>query len=947
MSKVHSIDKLDTAYQNYYHKIIQVVDKERVFIDALHTIAYGTDASLYRLIPKIVIKALSEEELGAIMHLAHYMKLPLTVRTAGTSLSGQASSDSILVSLDWGFKKYTFSENVDKITLEPGLIAGHINRILKPYNKKLGPDPASIDSAMIGGIINNNSSGMCCGIVENSYQTIDTLRIMLYDGTILDTSDADNVASFRETHKGLLDELLQLAKETNDDPALKQKIIQKYKIKNTTGYSLNALTDFDDPIDILTHLIVGSEGTLAILLKVTLKTVEEHPLKASAMIYYSNIKTACQAVEIMKTNIRKYVFAAELFDRISINTIEHKPQAPAIMKELDEYSCCILVETRAFDEATLEQNIETINKAISAIDTLKPIEFSSDEKVYSVYWGLRKGLIPSLGEIRKKGTTVIIEDVAFPIEHLAEATLDCQALYKKYGYDDGFVMGHVLEGNLHLVFSQEFSDEEQIKKYDDFMQELCSITATKYDGSLKAEHGTGRNVAPFVELEWGAKAFAIMKKIKKAFDPENLLNPGVLINDDPDLHLKNLKAMPATHDLVDKCIECGFCESECPSRRFTLTPRQRIVANREMSRLEESGEDMERLRELRESYEYDGEQTCATCSMCEPACPVSINTGSLTKDIRAHNHSGFSKKVASAIAHNFLAVSKILSATLFIKEVVEMVLPKNTLHKASLWLNTKISTPIVHKYFPKRVYFKPTPSIQAKEKIVYMPSCLSRNMNAKDESKALFTVVSELLQQAGYEVIYPQDVNSLCCGMPFSSKGYKQSGKDLYEQTKQSLTYASNNGAYPVLIDTSPCVATMREQLQDEFCVYEPVEFINRFLLDKLPVTQLDKEVAIHSTCSLNKMGMSNDFVNLANKLSSQVTMPSEIKCCGFAGDKGFHTPALNQSALDTLSEQTSSCQSGYSNSVTCEIGLSEYANMGYSSIFYLLDESVNGTKKT
>ena len=138
-----------------------------------------------------------------------------------------------------------------------------------------------------------------------------------------------------------------------------------------------------------------------------------------------------------------------------------------------------------------------------------------------------------------------------------------------------------------------------IEKFDVFNRELAELVSVRYGGSLKAEHGTGRAIAPFVEAEWGTKAYVLMHKIKAIFDPEGLLNPGVLLNPDPDIHIKSLKLMPLADPVIDLCIECGFCEPACPATHLTLSPRQRIAVTRERARLRQTGEDDARLQDAR------------------------------------------------------------------------------------------------------------------------------------------------------------------------------------------------------------------------------------------------------------------------------------------------------------------------------------------------------------
>ena len=162
---------------------------------------------------------------------------------------------------------------------------------------------------------------------------------------------------------------------------------------------------------------------------------------------------------------------------------------------------------------------------------------------------------------------MIIEDVAFPIERLAEATLDLQKLLREHGYHEAIIFGHALDGNLHFVFTQDFGNAAEIERYRRFMDEMCAMVVEKYDGSLKAEHGTGRNIAPFVELEWGAQAVAAMRRIKALFDPQGLLNPGVILNADPLAHLKDLKPLPAARSARRQVHRVRLLRAEVPVAR--------------------------------------------------------------------------------------------------------------------------------------------------------------------------------------------------------------------------------------------------------------------------------------------------------------------------------------------------------------------------------------------
>ncbi|MFY9089287.1 FAD-binding and (Fe-S)-binding domain-containing protein [Arcobacter aquimarinus] len=938
---------LESRYQKFYDEISTKISKDKIFTDKLHTLAYGTDASFYRLIPKIVIKADNAKEVQDIIELSNSMNLSITFRAAGTSLSGQAISDSILIITSRNFSNFKIASDASFISLQPALTGAQANGLLARYAKKIGPDPASINAAMIGGIAANNASGMCCGISQNSYKTLKSMKLIFADGTKLDTACNESKDAFKKSHKEFLEQLKEFSRETKSNKELRAKIEKKFKIKNTCGYSINALIDFEDEFEILQHLIIGSEGTLAFIEEITYYTVEDLKDKASALIYFKDMKEACNAVtklKLARDSNQIVVDAVELMDRAALKSIENDPVMPKFIKDFDDEVTALLIETRALNDEKLDIQIKQIEELLKEFEVKRKIYFTKDEEEYTLYWKIRKGLFPAVGAVRVTGTTVIIEDVAYPIECLAEATLELQELFRKYDYSEALIFGHALEGNFHFVFTQDFSDAKEIKRYDDLMNEVVNSVALKYQGSLKAEHGTGRNMAAFVEVEWGLDAYIMMKKIKSLFDPKGLLNPGVIINDDKEAHLKNLKTLPATNEIVDKCIECGFCEPTCPSNELTLTPRQRIVINREISRLEHLGNEKE-ANEYKKLYQYDGIETCATCSLCSSACPVKIDTGSLTKHLRAEQLTPAAKSIANFLANNFSTTLKGVRFGLHSANFIHKVLGT-----ASMETFTKTMRDLSRKSLPKWSITMPKGTninlhFEQKirdKKVVYFPSCITRSMGLNDiskEEKQLFDVTVEILQKAGYQIIFPKDLSNLCCGMPFSSKGFIEASNTKSSQLEDALLYASEFGEYPILCDTSPCTKKMMESFSHKLNIYEPIEFALEFLTKDLEFTAINEPITIHTTCSSRKMGLEDKFKKLANLCSTTVIIPSDVKCCGFAGDRGFNFPELNKSALRYLKEQTTGAKMAFSTSKTCEIGLSDESGLDYNSIFYLVNQ--------
>ncbi|MDG4598230.1 MAG: FAD-binding and (Fe-S)-binding domain-containing protein [Candidatus Contendobacter sp.] len=933
-----------TAHEQLHRDLQQFIPAERLITDPLRTLAYGTDASLYRLIPKLVARVDSEDEMRRILALAHQHGTPVTFRAAGTSLSGQAVTDSVLLQLGDGWRGWKIGPDAATITLQPGLIGGHANRYLAPYRRKIGPDPASINTCQIGGIAANNASGMCCGTAQNSYQTLNSMRVMLADGAVLDTGDPASREAFRASHGTLLDRLAELGQRTRADAALAERIRAKFKIKNTCGYSLNALVDYEDPFEILQHLMIGSEGTLGFIAEITYHTVEEHSHKATALMIFPDIQTACEAVAVLKS---QPVAAVELMDRASIRSVENKAGMPPYFKELPETAAALLVETRAMDSVNLTAQVEIITAGIAAIPTLLPFQFTDRPEEFTQLWAIRQGLFPSVGSARATGTTVIIEDVAVPVPQLAAMTLDLQRLFDRHGYAGSIIFGHALEGNLHFVITPDFAQSAETERYKHFMDDVCQMIVHQYDGSLKAEHGTGRNIAPFVELEWGQQAYRLMREIKALFDPRNLLNPGVILNDDPEAHLKHIKPMAAVDPLVDKCIECGFCEPNCPSRALTLSPRQRIVGLREMARLQGAGEDGSRLKAISEAYQYQGIDTCAADSLCSLTCPVGINTGTMMLKQREQRRGATAQWIGNQLAKQFNSVTAVtrlgLGAANLSHKIFGAWLQGSVIGAARKLSGNRI--PLWNRYMPTAGAL-PKPEAKTavdRPRVVYFPSCASRTMGpAKDdpESDALPVKTAALLRRAGFEVILPEDRTSLCCGQPFASKGLPEQADAKRAEVEQALRKASRDGQDLIVIDTSPCSLRLkRNQEQSGLKLYDITEFLHDFVLERLALRKLPETVALHPTCSTTHMGLQAKLKTIAETCAERVVIPDRVSCCGWAGDKGFTHPELNASALrDLPAALPDDCRSGYSTSRTCEIGLSLHSGRYYRSIVYLVD---------
>ena len=935
--------------QNKYRHIIKLLKgsgyTSPVYTSPLYRLAKGTDAGFYRLLPGLVVQINTEQEVITLLKICQENRIPLTFKAGGTSLCGQTITDSVLAETGPGYTRWSVEHEGRLAAFQPGITGGRANAVLSRYSRKIGPSPASIASAKIGGIIANNASGASYGIATNSYNTLRGLRMVFADGTVLDTRDNDSRNRFIRDHPSLTGGIVQLAAQLHNQASLLEKIRYKYELKNTTGYGVNALVDYSDPVDIIYHLMVGSEGTLGFISDATFETVDNYPYNSAALVYFNDIRDACRAIVPLRSC---HVSAAELMDRNALRAVQDNPGIPARIRELKDEAVALLIDTSAPDARSLEVQAAEIRSSLAGIRTLYPVEFIRDTESYNNIWKVRKGLFTSAAATRPKGTSCLIEDVAFRADELGDAATALRNLINRYGYEGSVMWGHLLDGNIHFVIMPDFRQREEVEKYRKFMDDLVQLTVHTFNGSLKAEHGTGRNMAPFVQDEWGPEIYGVMKTIKHLFDPSGILNPGVILNDDPLVHIKNLKPIPVVNDTIDPCIECGFCENDCPSRNLTLTPRQRIVVYRELNRAS-AGKDIKYTKNLARDYSYHGDATCATDGLCALSCPVEINTGKLIKELRFNRHGRLANWLAGKVGAHMQEITAAMRTMLNLISGIHKLLGTKSMQSVTLLLRSISGRriPLWNRYIPggTDLSFLKELSLKSEFRVVYFPTCINRSMGkSADYSREEPAVVGktiQLLQKAGYEVIIPPGVQRLCCGMAFDSKGFMSEGQRRATELETALLTASDKGRIPVYCDMSPCLLRMKETLSPRLQLYDPVEFILKFLSSRLTFTRLPRRVALHSTCSTTKMGLGSKLVQLGELCADEVIVPDEIGCCGWAGDRGFTKPELNASALRLLkSKLPSDIKEGYSTSRTCEIGLSLHSGISYKSIVYLVDEA-------
>ncbi len=896
---------------------------DRVLARPGDLVKYASDASPYRLFPQAVVMAKEPDDVAKLLAFGRRRGIPVTFRSGGTSLNGQGQTEGILVDVRRHFRGLTVEEDGAALRVGSGTILGHANKVLAPHGRRLGPDPASTDIATVGGVVANNSGGMRCGVTKDSYSTLRSLTFVLPSGTRIDTAAPGAAAEFEAAEPELAAGLAAIRDEIRADAELAARIRRKFEIKNTTGYRLCAFLDAEEPLEIFRRLLVGSEGTLAYIPEVVFETVRQPPLTTVAWVHFPDID---RAVEPVGELIASGATAVELMVAPALITAAwNMVGAPQEWKELDPTTAALLVEFGGESEAELDAKVAGALKIAAAHETIAAPHFTREPEEVEMAWRVREGLQGLVGQLRLPGTSLILEDVCVPPARIAECARDLQALLIEHQFLPG-VAGHASAGNLHFMLTPDFSKPEDLERYESFMEGLVALIVEKYDGSLKAEHGTGLNMAPYVEREWGAKATELMWRVKRLADPDGVLSPGVVLNRDPAVHLRNLKTTPAIEESARRCVECGFCEPVCPSRDLTTTPRQRIVLRREIAR-QPAGSPVQEA--LLEELGYEALDTCAADGSCQLACPVGIDTGALVKEMRAERHTDRAERAALATAKRWRTVESASRTALRVGGGAARRTRKG-------------------RALPGAAPARLPGTTREGAAAVYVPSCTNRIFGG-GPVEALVAVSA----RAGLPVWIPADVAGNCCGLPWSSKGYGAAHRHKANELVERLWEWSGEGALPIVIDAASCTGqvvdpgegTLSEGNAEHLAkltILDSVAWAHDRLLPGLEITGKLDAAAIHPTCATHRLGHDGRLGALAAALADDVYLPPTGTCCGFAGDRGISHPELTAAATSAeASELAGRTFDAYlSSNRTCEIGLSRATGKDYESVINALERA-------
>jgi D-lactate dehydrogenase len=906
---------------------------------AIDRLAYAHDASHILLTPQAVVVPRDASEVAAVFRTATALGTPLTFRAGGTSLSGQAVTRDVLVDTRRWFREVDVLDGGLRVRVQPGVTLRAVNGRLASLGRRLGPDPASDIACTLGGVIANNSSGMTCGTERNTYRTLESLEVVLPSGSVIDTGAPDADDRLRALEPAIHAGLASLRDQVRWDGVLAAWIRAQFALKNTMGYGINALLDHDAPAEILAHLLVGSEGTLGFVARAVLRTVPAVPFAVTGLLIFPGLAAAVAALPAL---IEAGAAAIELLDAASLRVARSDPRAGAVLRDLRVGAhAALLVEWQESDADVLAARVAAAERLVGGLGLAAPGSLTEDAAARAALWGIRKGLYAAIAGERPAGTTALLEDIAVPVPALVDTCRGLTELFDRHGYGDAVIFGHARDGNLHFMLTERFAAGEVPHRHARFVDDLVELVLG-YGGTLKAEHGTGRVMAPFVRRQYGDELYAVMCQIKRLCDPAGILSPGVVIGDDAGAHLRDLKTSPAIEPEVERCVECGYCEPVCPSRDLTTTPRQRIVLQREAARATEVG-DLALARELADAAAYDVVDTCAADGMCAIACPVHIDTADLVKHLRGGRHGRAYRAAWGAVAPRWDVSTRAVGAALDIAGSLPPAIPITASRALRRALGTDVM-PAWSEDLPRggrRRRASPAPATMPDA--IYLPSCTGTMFAAATRGGPVTDAVRLLAERAGIRLHVPRSIGGLCCGTPWTSKGLPVGTMDGL--VGAAVMAALDGRQVPVICDGASCTEGFGRLLDRRGIavpVVDAVAYAADVLLPRLTVVRQIGTLALHPTCSSTRLGLDAALMAIARQVADQVVVPEGWGCCGFAGDRGMLHPELTAAATraEALSVNQGRFDAWASVNRPCEIAMTRATGHPYRHILELLAEA-------
>lgn len=580
----------------------------QVLSDFASLTAYAVDASIYRVAPQAIALIESEADLVKLLDYARARGVPLTARCGGTNLTGNALGSGIILEFSRLRRLLAIDAGAALARVEPGLVLSELDRRLRPHGLMFGPDPSSGDMCQLGGMIGNNAAGPHTLKYGATKDNVVALRVLTADGRPLIAQryavGSDELRRLATEHAAIGRVLALLGAHGALIRSRRRQVS-----KNSSGYNLFDLADaFADGWFDLHKLIVGSEGTLALVTEATLRLVPRPPRRVAALAFLTRLEQVGDAVNAL---LELAPSALELLDASTLDLVgRERHGVPAAARSM------LLIE---FDAEPLARRAETAAALLARFDLAAPPRFAWEEPEQEAFWRIRKAIYPTLYRFDAARKPInFVDDVVVPARRLPELIAYLEKLLASEGVPVA-IYGHVGDGNAHINPLMDLRSPGEVERMARLARAIHATVIERFDGSLCGEHGDGRLRAEFLPALYGPELYQLFVKVKRAFDPDGILNPGVKLA--ATAFTENLDAAR----LAKGCATCGKCNVVCPAHDVA---REESNAARGWFHI---------LTDQNYSYDKAGRvvEACLNCKSCRVVCPAGIDVSAVVLERRA------------------------------------------------------------------------------------------------------------------------------------------------------------------------------------------------------------------------------------------------------------------------------------------------------------------------
>jgi FAD/FMN-containing dehydrogenase/Fe-S oxidoreductase len=843
----------------------QAVAPARVLSDFSAITAYSIDAGIYKIPPQAIVLIESENDMEKVLAYARKHKVPLTARSGGTNLTGNAIGEGIILEFSRYNRILETRYNEKWARVEPGVVYAELNSRLARNRWMFAPDPSSGEVCKIGGMLGNNSAGAHALKYGTVKDNVLEMELLLASG---------NRISAREYT--LDDPAFKILLKDNPPLAGVLKLIQeniplilekKKKVsKNSSGYNLFALAEgLQNGLFPLHQLFIGSEGTLALTIEAKIKLVSCPVQTGTALIYFKSLFEMSQAVQEL---LKLAPSALEMMDRNTLNLVgRHRFGIPADAEAL------LLVE---FDES-VNRKMEKVRLVMANYPLSAPMAEAYDPEKQAGLWKARKAINPALYQYdARKKPIHFVDDVVVPVDRIPELIPYLEKMFEEKNVAVA-IYGHIGDGNAHINPLLDLNDPEDFSKMVFLYQEIHNAVLSRFNGSLCGEHGDGRVRAEFLKALYGPELYALFQDVKRLLDPDNILNPGVKLSDTPFTEMIDYERY------AKSCATCGKCNAVCPV--YDAAGEESNGARGWFHIL--TAQDY--------SYEKAGRvvEACLNCKSCRSACPAGIDVSELILKKRAEHPNPVAKAIFSFQARERL-FKVFLKGVAWTQPFWDNRIGRMLIEFISIPLLGKLAPTAripaemtLPRFSKKHLRERYAELTGSNSPVAYFHGCAANYFN-----DGVGDSIIRLLRRNGIEPALPPQ---RCSGTPIQTYG-------LIDQVKENALFniESLSRFEKVITGCASCTLMLKEYsslfpegenhgraVRLASKIVHISEFILRDLRLQVPETgRVKKKVTYHSSCHLRAAGVSKEPGELLrqNPNIDFVEMADADRCAGGAG---------------------------------------------------------------